>query len=114
MTTAKAVASKQDELALRREIEAVGRESSVHQHMLSTRTKEMLALRAQHETIVDALSGRRLNVFDQCVPLAMVDDDELHAPVGIGRTMRQWSQHPDVALGREPDNVVCVVSREMF
>ena len=32
-------------------------------------------LQAQHAGIVDALSGRRLNVFDQCVPIQVVRGD---------------------------------------
>ena len=44
-----------------------------HATFEASRLRYFRTLRAQHACIVDALSGRRLNVFDQCVPLQMAE-----------------------------------------
>ena len=38
--------------------------------------RNVASLRAQHATIVDALSGKRLDVFDQCVPIEVAATGE--------------------------------------
>ena len=52
------------------------------------RAWHLRVLRAQHETIVDALSGKRIHTLTECVPMALDGKDADGKPLGVCATRR--------------------------